>query len=113
MDQMNMNPPASPTPQMPEPSVSAPEKSSVGPVIGALIIVLLLAAGALYFWGAQLNKGGVNNAPPTILGDDSAGLPPTRSSDTVADIEADISATDMDTFEGEVEADMQAIESSM
>ncbi|TSC86950.1 MAG: hypothetical protein G01um10148_55 [Parcubacteria group bacterium Gr01-1014_8] len=89
------------------------EKSSIGPLIGTLIIVLIIAAGGLYFWGAKLNSMNSNNLPPLILGDDSAGLPPTSSSDSVAAIEMDVSATDMDTLEREVGADMQAIDSSM
>lgn len=105
--------PQSGAPQAPEPSVSVPEKSSVGPIVGALIILVILAAGGLYFWGAKLNKDRANNAPPMILGDDSAGLPPTRSSDSMADIEADVAATDMNTFESGVEADMQAVDSSL
>jgi len=32
------------------------KKSAVGPTIGTVIIVILLIAGGLYFWGAQLNK---------------------------------------------------------
>lgn len=96
-------------PQAPQP---APEKSSIGPLVGILIIVLILGLGGLYFWGAKLNTEQSNDTPPLILGDDSAGLPPTTSSDTVADIETDVNATNMDTFESEVEADMQAVESS-
>ena len=46
------------------PPVIQPE--SVGPVIGAVIIVAMLGLGALYFWGKHLNEA----APvPYIPGD--------------------------------------------
>lgn len=32
------------------------EPEPVGPLVGTVIVVLLLAFGALYFWGVQLNK---------------------------------------------------------
>lgn len=39
--------------QMPYPSGQAP-KSSVGPIIAALIVVALLVAGAIYFWQERM-----------------------------------------------------------
>jgi hypothetical protein len=48
------------------------QKSSAGPVIGALVVVLLLVLGALYFWGAHLNqKNNPENNLPLIPGDTS------------------------------------------
>ena len=41
--------------------------SGNGPVIGIIIIVILLIFGALYFWGAQLNR--TPDTLPFILGD--------------------------------------------
>ncbi len=43
----------------------------MGPWIGALIIVILLAFGALYFWGAYLNKKNTVDPLPFIPGDNS------------------------------------------
>lgn len=101
-------PPGSQAPLPPSP------KGAIGPLVGTAIIIVLLVAGGLYFWGAKLNQNAsMNNAPPVILGDDSAGLPPTSSSDAVAAIEADVSATDVDRLDAEIEADMKAAESSM
>ncbi|MBI4079725.1 hypothetical protein HY414_00665 [Candidatus Kaiserbacteria bacterium] len=55
-----------PATNMPNPSIDTghmlPEhnrnarKGGVGAWIGALIVVILLGFGALYFWGAYLNK---------------------------------------------------------
>lgn len=38
----------------------------MGPVVGAVIIILVLALGALYFWGAQLNKEKETDTLPLI-----------------------------------------------
>lgn len=92
----------------------AAEKSSMGPLIGAAIIILLIIAGGLYLWGSQVNQARQNvNVPPMILGDDARALPPTSSSDAVADINADIEATDLGMMETEIESDMRAVESSI
>ncbi len=41
------------------------QKSSAGPVVGTIIIIVLLILGGLYFWGAHLNaqKNAENNMP--------------------------------------------------
>lgn len=44
-------------------------KSSAGPLIGTAIVVILLLLGALYFWGAQLNRQKTMEQLPVILGD--------------------------------------------
>ena len=35
---------------------NSPHRTSVGPIIGSAIVVIVLLIGALYFWGQQLNK---------------------------------------------------------
>ena len=45
----------------------APVDTGNGPIVGTIIIIVLLIFGALYFWGAQLNR---EEAPlPFIPGD--------------------------------------------
>lgn len=115
-------PPTNPTPspilsgnQMPPPQ--EPQKASVGPIAGAVIVILLLIAGGLYFWGAQLNKQDEalpfipsNDALPqentSVTGDTSAGLPAQSESDDVSAIEADVNAMDMTQFESQNSAEM-------
>ncbi|MBV9159032.1 MAG: hypothetical protein JO019_00335 [Candidatus Kaiserbacteria bacterium] len=42
---------------MPPAPATPPQKpTGSGPVIGIIVIVIMLIFGALYFWGAQLNK---------------------------------------------------------
>ncbi len=38
-------------------------EEGAGPVIGAIIIVILLVFGALYFWGQKLNKQPTSDTP--------------------------------------------------
>jgi hypothetical protein len=101
------------------PPAPEPHKSSIGPMAGAVIVILLLIAGGLYFWGAQLNKQ--DDALPFIPSDDtlpqenmmtsdtSAGLPAQSSSDDVSAIEADANAMDMTQFESQNSAEMNNI----
>lgn len=42
------------------------QKQPAGPVIGTIIVVVLLIAGALYFWGQHLNRE--EQQVPYILG---------------------------------------------
>jgi hypothetical protein len=49
-------------PQQPISSGDWPQKQGqVGPIIGIIIIVIVLALGGLYVWGARLNRADTNN----------------------------------------------------
>ena len=66
-------PPSNPPPFDPTDHLLPPaQKSSVGPVVGIIIIVALLIIGAFYFWGAFLNAQNPEDVLPLIPGDDSA-----------------------------------------
>ncbi|MBP9757041.1 MAG: hypothetical protein KBD06_00415 [Candidatus Pacebacteria bacterium] len=45
------------------PAQNQPKDEGAGPIIGAIIIVILLVFGALYFWGQKLNKKPHPDAP--------------------------------------------------
>ena len=96
-------------------------KSSIGPVAGAIIVILLLIAGGLYFWGAQLNNqpqpapyipSNDTSAPQTDTtptNDPSAGLPPQSSSDDVSSIQADANAMNTDQLNTQNSAELNNI----
>lgn len=118
MDPLNQSPVASGS-QMP-PMAPEPQKSTVGPIAGAVIVILLLVAGGLYFWGAQLNKqeevlpfipsNDTQQADDTSAASDtSAGLPQQSSSDDVSSIEADANAMNMGQLESQNSAEMNNI----
>lgn len=110
----------------PDPSNQSPtsfgspvaDRKPVGPIAGAIIVILLLAAGGLYFWGAAINaKNGADaNTPPLILGNDvpssaeEAGLPEQSSSDELSSIEADLNAMDMTQFEAQAEGSVSSFD---
>jgi len=93
------------------------EKASAGPIVGAIIVIIVLALGALYFWGAQLNQ--TPDQLPLIQDDSSANvqqdvsneawIPPSSNSDDAAAIEAELQATDMSGFEQNMSADANAV----
>ena len=118
MDPLNTSPLASGS-QMPPLQQPEHPKSSVGPVAGAVIVILLLIAGGLYFWGAQLNNQPQqapyipsNDMPATDTtptSDSSAGLPPQSPSDDVSSIEADANAMDTNQLNTQNSAELNGI----
>ncbi|MDO8481927.1 MAG: hypothetical protein Q7S75_02510 [bacterium] len=98
-----------------------PSSSSTGPFVGAIIIILLLALGAFYFWNYKLDTIN-NNPPPLILGNDTAsadpssdagaGLPAQQTSDEAAAIEADLQAMNIDQFNAQTDANLQGFQQS-
>jgi len=114
---MNEYNPVSETSQTPPVQPEKPTtRSGFGSIIGAIIIILLLAFGAFYFWGAKLN-GTDTNPPPLILGNETAGadassdvasgLPPQQTSDDAAAINADLEAMDFTQFDAQNDASLQ------
>jgi hypothetical protein len=102
------------------PQPQEPQKSSIGPLAGAVIVILLLVAGGLYFWGAQLNKQ--EEALPFIPSNDTmlqedasvtsdtrAGLPEQSASDDISAIEADANAINLTEFEAQNTAELNNI----
>ena len=87
------------------------ENKPAGPVIGVVIIILILIVGALYFWGAQLNKE-ANQTPDDILNaeDQTLNQLQTQSTSTeISDINADLNATDLNNLD----ADLQNIDKEL
>ena len=112
--------------QMPvSPSGEPQHRKPVGPIAGAVIIIILLVVGGLYFYGAKLNSQLAPEAPyipddgymmpegtmpvGELQSDTSAGLPPQSSSDDVSSIEADFNAMNMQQMEAENNAEMNNI----
>lgn len=100
--------------------VSEP-KSSLGPIVGAIIVIALLGFGAFYFWNMQSQKqdellpfvpamddsfyaGEGTSAAPI---NDNSDL---SSSDETAAIEADTAAAYMSQLEADLNADLEALE---
>ncbi len=87
-----------------------------GPAIGAGIIVILLLAGALYFWNQNASQEQAEL--PFIEGDEQklAGeqwMPQSSDSDEAAAIQAELEATNMSDFEQKMKADAEATNSQL
>lgn len=113
----NQNPVANGSQMPPQAPLSEPERSGMGPIAGAVIVIVLLVAGALYFYGAKLNQDAMNSAPyiPSDTssdammeaeGDTMVGLPPQSTSDEAASIEAEFDAMNMSAIESSNEAEL-------
>lgn len=106
-----------------QPTQPVPPKArsgGTGSIVGAIIIIILLALGALYFWGARLNQKDTN-PPPLILGnettestvsDSTAGLPPQQTSDSAEAINADIQAMNLDALSTQTASSLQAYQAA-
>lgn len=98
-------------PDMPEEMMkeeSPHQNSTLGPVVGTIIIVAVLVIGGLYYWGAQLNKQVA--VDETVTGEQIAAEPDASTealgeqgtSDEVDAIEDDLNLTDLDDLDAEL-----------
>lgn len=86
------------TPTTPE--QEAPGKSS-GPIVGIIIIVLVIALGGIYFWKTQIESRQDTPTDESVAAD-VATLTAQGTSDDVNAIEEDLTATDLDTLDAEL-----------
>lgn len=102
------NPPFNNTPQQPV----SENKSSIGSIIGTIIIIAIIILGGLYFWGkrideARMKEGLVSNEQTenAIAEDDNMeanAIMSVTSSDDLNSIEADLKATNLDNLGAEL-----------
>ncbi len=87
--------------------VQAGEKTPMGPIVGIIVIIIVLVVGGLYFWGQRISTSVDENLTPeeiTIKEDTATEALKTQgTSDVVADIEADLSATNLDNLDAELQ----------
>jgi hypothetical protein len=91
-------------------------KSSVGGIIGTIIIIALIILGGLYFWGKRIEEAKNlkdltnNNAQPTLSAEEQAAINETNaikstsSSDELDAIETDLSNTKTTGLSAELDA---------
>jgi hypothetical protein len=66
----------------------------VGPIVGALIIVLILIIAALYFFGQKLNTSAPADVSAPVVNNSQPQTPAAAAkSDDVASIQSDLDAT--------------------
>ena len=103
--QMNQTP--TPSGMSQTPPTPAPSKGGSGPLIGIIVIVLVLIAGAFYLWmdsrqmPSDVSPYGMNEKEG-VIDAITAALGQVGSSDTASAIEADLSATDTGDLNAEL-----------
>ena len=83
--------------------------STVGPLIGSIIIILIILVGGLYFWGSIIVDRKNEIESEAVLEEQSQdseveAITNQSSSDDADSIEADLNATDLDSADTEIEA---------
>ena len=84
-------------------------KSSIGSIIGTIIIIALIILGGLYFWGKRIEEQKVTQAviqeniqTNTPVNSEAEAIKSVSSSDSVSSIEADLQATQTDNLAPEI-----------
>ena len=87
-------------------------KSSIGSIIGTIVIIAVIILGGLYFWGkrveeAKLRQSLVTDSTPqqqTNEVNEAAVIKSVSSTDDLPSIEADLNSTKLDNLGAEVNA---------
>ncbi len=89
------------------------QKSSVGGIIGTIIIISLIILGGLYFWGKRIEESktkqelvGENNLTQQIELSEDASIKNVSSSDELDAIENDLNNTNLDNLGAEMNAEI-------
>lgn len=104
--QQEGNPEQGMPPQMPQEET---HRAPMGPIIGVIIVVAVLAIGGLYYWGAQLNEQQDFLMEEEMEDGDMANDAPTpeelraqSDSDELEAIEADLEASNFNQLDAEL-----------
>ncbi len=94
MDQNTQTPNQFP-PQAPQPGAPLQPHSEkkVGPIVGALIIIIILVIAALWFFGSKLNTDAPVESAPVVQQNDTQMQASAASADDVNSLQADLDAT--------------------
>lgn len=113
--------PMQPTQPMTPPSMSMPQanttntpvahKSSMGPMIGAIIVILVLLAGALYFFGTSIFS--TPNTGTQTQGNTADYTPTSTSSSDDLDAQAAAAASSMNSLDADLNTNMDGLNQSM
>ncbi len=84
------------------------QKSSMGPIIGSIIVVLVIVLGGLYLYGQQIGEKTLDEVTPEEISAaiDQATIALTQqgATDDLAEIDADLSATDLNALAAELDS---------
>ena len=100
----------------PASTVITPQKneSSIGPIIGTIIVIAIIILGGLYFWGKRIDEAKlkqdlvtIEEEVPTPQASDenleANAIKSVSASDDVTSLEAELNATNFDGLSAELE----------
>jgi uncharacterized protein HemX len=96
--------------QPPMPAAPQSNKSSIGSIVGTIIIIALIVLGGLYFWGKHIQES--QNAQDALMEiedsdtqeiDEATAIINISSSDDLSSIEADLMNTNLDSLDAELQ----------
>ena len=88
-------------------------KSSIGSIIGTIIIIAIIILGGLYFWGKRIEESKLkqnlvtDTVQPTAQQNEANIIESTSSSDDLQSIQADLNATNMNNLGAEASTPTQ------
>ncbi len=92
-------------------------KSSIGSIIGTIIIIALIILGGLYFWGKRIEETKLkqkliseseNTIPsPTTEMNEANAIKSISSGDDLNSIEADLNSTNLENLSSELDQPLQ------
>ncbi len=100
---------------MEQEQIQPQNKSSIGSIIGTIIIIAVIILGGLYFWGkrieeAKLKQELISDSMESAQNqevDPDANINKTGSADDLNSIEADLNSTKLDNLDTELNASLQ------
>lgn len=113
--QVNVPPNVSPTPVQNIPNHE--NKSSIGSIIGTIIVIAIIILGGLYFWGKRIDEARMNEK--LVSGEteqvtetpnddmEANSIKSVSSSDEIDSIEAELKATSYDNLDAELDSEAE------
>ncbi len=92
------------------------EKSSIGSIIGTIIIIAVIILGGLYFWGKRIEESkakekllqeSAQQTPQVSEQTESAKIKAVSGSDDLNSIEADLNSTNLNGLDSELNVQLQ------
>lgn len=74
------------------PVTPEPKKSGVGALVGSIIIILILALGALYFWGGKVTKSPTSGTGAQPASDEVSNIDTDFNNLPVVNLDEDLNA---------------------
>lgn len=90
-----------------------PQKSSIGSIIGTIIIIAVIILGGLYFWGKRIEESKTTESlvnetsEPSVDQMEANSIKSVTPSDNIDSIEADLNATNLDNLTPELSPQAQ------